>query len=150
MELTHEAVKCENSDRPLSLISSILELVHYDTRIDSQEVRLAIPFTCAKYRATVRVTDFYPSRLEDFACARRPVVFEVLSDYSGADSSSSGDDDSACTPAGRQPGSDLIWEWRFALQIEDASPKAKQPPGRIWIAVDNLEAQCLTGLDASE
>lgn len=40
------------------------------------------------------------------------------------------------------------WEWRFALQLEDATVDA-EPRERFWVAIDNQAAQCLTNLDAS-
>ncbi|KAL2179274.1 uncharacterized protein P884DRAFT_196452 [Thermothelomyces heterothallicus CBS 202.75] len=108
-----------------------------------------VPFVCAKYRAVVRVVDFFPPSLEDFACSRKQTVYDILSDNE-ADS----DCVSSTSDEGGAVDGDRIWEWRFALQLEDPAPsghtkQAERPP-RIWVLVDNIEAQCLTGLDATD
>ena len=87
--------------------------------------------------------------MEDFAVWRKVQECEILSD-DGQGSESDSDEAMEGTLnmyAGRK-----IWEWRFALQVEDASQPAskKAKPERMWVVVDNFEAQALLGLDAIE
>lgn len=112
--------------------------------VEDEEVTLTLPFTCAKYRTNVRVVDFRPHKLENFVTWRRSTEFDVLSDYScDSDSESDGDDNGSLV----QHSENKIWEWRFALELEDGDPKSKEKD-RFWVVVDNIEAQQLTGMDA--
>lgn len=143
-------IVCETPpDRPFTQVASIVEQQYDQTTMDGNQVKLPLPFVCAKYCANVRVVDFHPKRLEDFARPRNVNAFDMLSDNSGSDSSSSSeeeedDDDDDTIRVGRK----TIWEWRFALQLEEASPKAEEPK-RVWVVVNNMEAQYLTNLDAT-
>lgn len=47
---------------------------------------------------------------------------------------------------GKGFGGEKTWEWRFSLQVEDASDK-KDKKDRIWLMVDNNAAQYLLDLD---
>ncbi|KAL2017574.1 hypothetical protein VTK56DRAFT_1947 [Thermocarpiscus australiensis] len=152
----NDQITCEAHTAPYSTIESILEPTLYETSVNGRATSLAVPFTCAKYQARVRVVDFFPASLESFACCRKQTVFDVLSDNeddgeSSSSRSADGDDDDEETV-----GTSRIWEWRFALQLEDASPptdtnkKKAGPRPRLWVLVDNSEAQCLTGLDATD
>ncbi|TLS28175.1 hypothetical protein PpBr36_01688 [Pyricularia pennisetigena] len=132
-------VRCENLSQEASSISRLVEPVYYETSINGQELRFQIPFTNVNYRTNVRVVDFRPERLEDFAICR------PKSRYSGEisdESSLSGlDDDEDASN----------WEWCFWLQVEDAMAfknRGKRPEERVWVMVDNLGAQCLTLDDA--
>ncbi len=146
----NDQVTCEkHDDAPYSTIESILELPVYNTSINNKPTALTMPFTCAKHQARVRVVDFFPPSLEDFVCRRKQSYSDVLSDNgSGSDSASSSSDDED------MPGVSYILEWRFALQLEDATPPSTAncsgPRPRLWAFVDNYEGQCLTGLDAAD
>lgn len=141
----NQLVTSESVEKPTCTVESILEPNVYETTINGEQSKLLLPFICGKYRANVRVIDFRPNCLEDFACSRKHTAFDALSDYSGDESSdNSGRDDGDDLATGQ-----LIWEWRFMFQLEDASAKDKAR-NRIWVVVDNPEAQYLTGLDASE
>jgi protection-of-telomeres protein 1 len=137
-------VKCENQHKSSSSVSEMLKPVHVDTTVSGQNVRLPLPFVNLNYRLHVRVVDFYPLGLEDFA---RPVVtseYDVLSDDEHSDSGSDSDNESriAATPNG--------WEWRFFLKLEDATEDSSEPDRVAWVLVDNFAAQCLIDLDASD
>ena len=122
-------------------VSSIFEPVYRDITIEGQgPIRVKLPFSNVKYRVVVRVVDFSPDMLEDFAFARKPSEFGCLTDDEGDLS------DDEADPA---DGS-ATWEWRFKLQLEDASTRAGPKPERLWASVDNATAECLTGCDASE
>ncbi|KAI0023563.1 hypothetical protein F4780DRAFT_786292 [Xylariomycetidae sp. FL0641] len=149
----NELIKCESQDIPVTPVSAITEAIPWTTTVDGREATLTLPFACAKYRANVRVVDFRPRRLVDFAVWRKNTEYDVLSDCS-SDSGSSSDDDDGDGTLDRYAGP-RTWEWRFALQLEDADPKlarnggATTPP-RFWVLVDNTEGQQLTGLDAGD
>lgn len=101
------------------------------------------PFSLEKYRADVRVVDFFPHRLEDFAVGRKPSEYDILSDGS-ADEDTDLEDDMRHFKSGKG-FKNRQWEWRFALQVEDAEPKGLKE--RIWLMVDNHSAQYLLSLD---
>jgi protection-of-telomeres protein 1 len=128
-------------------ISTLLETVYHPVSVDGADgpVMVPLPFNVAKYRVVARVVDFSPRTLEKFCYQRRVSEYRFLSDHE-SDSEEDGDDASN----GHWDGAARKWEWRFALQLEDASPLAGKNPGRVWVYVDNAEAQYLTGLDASE
>lgn len=101
------------------------------------------PFTVAKYRANVRVVDYFPHKIEDFAVGYRATDFDMLSDYSGAEDTDL-EEEGRLFRAGKGFRKNT-WEWRFALQVEDAAIMA--PNERIWLMVDNASAQGLLGLE---
>lgn len=139
----NELVKCESPDQPISPVSFITERKTGKTTVNGQEVTLSLPFTCAKYRANVRVVDFYPHKLEDFAVGRKIRDTDMLSDHGGdTDSEEDSEDDDDSEGA-------KTWEWKFALKLEDANPKRKDEDNTIWVVVDNSEGQTLLDLDAS-
>ncbi|KAK3403231.1 hypothetical protein B0T20DRAFT_400389 [Sordaria brevicollis] len=161
----NELVTCEAHQKPVSTLASILEPVMYETLVDNQPVKIPLPFTNAKYNARVRVVDFYPRKLEDFAYGRKRTEFDILSDNddSGEEEDESDNDnpgstmDTTAASSYDEENDNRTWEWRFALLLEDAStPRSSSPatgakakPGaRLWAMVNNTEAQCLTGLDA--
>ncbi|KAK3903318.1 hypothetical protein C8A05DRAFT_14714 [Staphylotrichum tortipilum] len=153
LELNDE-VTAEVHPSPFTTITSILGPPLYETTLNNHPASLPVPFTCAKYRALVRVVDFFPPSLQDFASPRKPTVYDALSDNEdNSDVLSSDDDDDDDDGAA---GTDRIWEWRFALQLEDPTPppkpgkKTPDPPPRLWVLVDNADAQCLTGLNATD
>ncbi|KAF9892532.1 hypothetical protein FE257_001641 [Aspergillus nanangensis] len=99
---------------------------HNNESPDKIEYRL--PFQNLCYRSTVRVVDFFPPNLEDFAV---PESDECLT---------SGNKDNV-----------VRWEWRFCLLIESASPPpAGQPKEQMKLYVAGPEAVYLLRLDASE
>ncbi|KAI1101966.1 hypothetical protein F4804DRAFT_282428 [Jackrogersella minutella] len=140
----NELIRCENNDQPIFAISSIVEPVPWTTTVDGQEVTLTLPFTCAKYRANVRVVDFRPPNLADFTTWQKSNEYDMLSDH-GGNSDSESDDDKGTLD--RYTG-EKSWEWRFALLLEEANPKNKGDCNRLWAVVDNTAAQLLLNLDA--
>lgn len=120
--------------------------VKYTSITNGETVTYTLPFVNLKYRVNVRVVDYFPHKLEDFArpVKARTAEFAVLSDNeaeSDSDDSENGNMMDNFTEAS--------WAWRFYLLLEDASMPAGQSKNRIWVAVNNEEAQCLTNLDAS-
>jgi len=123
----------------------MVKTVYYNLSLDGVDspMRIPIPFNNAKYRVIARVTDFFPQKLEDFSYSRKVTEYDALSGISSNDDDE--DSDAHGTPDGKRR-----WEWRFALQLEDASPQARSKPERAWVYVSNADAECLTDLNASK
>ncbi|ETS80140.1 hypothetical protein PFICI_07669 [Pestalotiopsis fici W106-1] len=143
----NELIKSASIDEPVFPLSTIVEQVSLTTNIDGEQVQMTLPFTNARYRAHVRVVDYRPRKLHNFAVWRKATEYDMLSD--GESDPDSGDDDRDTLDAfaGKK-----TWEWRFALQLEDAGPNAGKngPPKRLWAVVNNPEAQYLTNMDACD
>ncbi|GKU04698.1 hypothetical protein FLAG1_07970 [Fusarium langsethiae] len=145
-------VKCENQDKAASRLCEITSIVQHETTVEGESVKVPLPFVNLNYRANVRVVDFSPSNLADFAYPKKESEYDILSD-DGEDSVSDDDSDDD----DEQPSQTTLnafaqvqnWEWRFFLELEDAVDNHKQKKQRLWVLVDNQAAQCLTGLDAS-
>jgi protection-of-telomeres protein 1 len=142
--LNNGPVRCEGRSLDPTTIAEIAQLIDYETTVNGVMKTLKLPFINAKHKTIARVTDFRPDRLEDFACSRKHTPWDLLSDNSADSTSDSSESDEDLAGSGPR-----IWEWHFALQLEDPSSKVKPPP-RIWVLVDNAEAQLLTDLDASK
>lgn len=127
-------------------MADLLAPAHLDLNVDGQVRRVEIPFICAKFRTVVRVVDFFPNRLEDFAYSRRVSEYDALSNCgedstSDLDSASDDDDDRGSR----------IWEWRFSLRLEEATDqRTSSHKKNFWVVVDNMDAQLLLSLDACE
>jgi protection-of-telomeres protein 1 len=106
------------------------------------------PFTVCKYRANVRVVGYYPPKIEDFAVGRRISEFDILSDYSGGEDTDP-EEDMRSFKSGKGFAK-KNWEWRFALEVVDASSSTKPSTERIWLMVDNFSAQMLLNMDATK
>lgn len=101
------------------------------------------PFTDCKYKAIVRVVDYFPHKLEDFAQGWRATEYDILSDYSGNEDTDL-EDELRIFKSGQGFSKDT-WEWRFALKVEDASKRDCKD--QMWLIVDNFSAQFLLNLD---
>jgi protection-of-telomeres protein 1 len=104
------------------------------------------PFDICKYKANVRVVDYFPPKIEDFAVGRRPSEFDMLSDYSGGEDTDPEEDMRAFRTGKGFPKRN--WEWRFALQVVDATDKASTEP--MWLMVGNYDAHTLLSMDATK
>lgn len=132
-------------------LHTVIEPVHYQTTINKTPTTVELPFTCAKYRTLARVVDFHPATLQDFAVRRYVSEYDILSD----NEDSSGDSDSSESSARSHTHRRHVWEWRFALKLQEPTsplepPKASKKPATAWVLVDNMDAQLLTGLDADD
>lgn len=147
----NDLVKCESENQDPFPLSQILEGTETKLRCGGDEARSALlPFDNVKFRANVRVVDFCPRKLEDFATWRRRSEYDMLSD-NGMSSDPESDTDNDEGTLDRFAGQ-KVWEWRFALELEEVDPKRKknEKAPRIWVLVNNIEAQQLTKLDAVE
>ncbi|KAK3378383.1 hypothetical protein B0H63DRAFT_525618 [Podospora didyma] len=151
----NDLITCENPGAPVSSFETILEPAYYEFKSNGQIKKIQLPFSCARYLARARVVNFFPNSLEDFTCSREISEFDVLSDNSASSSEDDSDSERSSLEDTVMAGGRRVWEWRFALELEDATPSPnssngrKAPKQRFWATVDNYEAQCLTGLDAS-
>lgn len=147
----NKLVICENQDQSIVPLSTILEPVPYHTTVNNEAITLHLPFTNANYRTQVRVIDFHPANLQDFAVSVKRNKYACLSD-AGDDSD---DDEVASTSsfANDYERKDYVWEWQFALKVEEVSTstanKTKKKPAATWVLVNNHDAQLLIGLDAA-
>lgn len=95
---------------------------------------LELPYLNVKHKAKVRVVDFWPPILEDFAS------LAPLTDVSGEHS----DDD--MNP--ECPFSSQKWIWDFFLLLEDIKPhQPSRAPARLWVHVDHRYAEFLLCMD---
>ncbi|KLU92125.1 hypothetical protein MAPG_11072 [Magnaporthiopsis poae ATCC 64411] len=142
-------VKCEAFGQKASTISEILQVHHAAFDVGKGErTAKKLPFVNLKYRAEVRVVDFFPCKLEDFAVRRKISEYDALSD--DEDGGESSDGSSVSSGYGGNGGT-YVWEWRFTLVLEDAVAESKGgSPVRMEVLVDKLEGQCLTGLDPED
>lgn len=119
---------------PVTIEQIVNNTSHNNVSPDGIEYRL--PFQNLSYRPVVRVVDFFPPNLKDFAVPERPQY-------------SSQSDDEPCLLTA--PNEHTTWEWRFCLLVESARPP---PPGqrkeRLKIFVDHPSAQYLLNLDPTE
>ncbi|KXH55053.1 telomere-binding alpha subunit central domain-containing protein [Colletotrichum salicis] len=150
-------VVCENHDEPAVDVAAILQPATQEFIFQNAPLTVKLPFHNAQYRTNVRVVDFHPSRIQDFACIRKQSEYDALSDFSGTDSEDDDDDDEEghVTIDKYVSTSEHSWEWRFALCLQDATaakgPKTQgKKTNRFWVVVDNMDAQLLTNLDACD
>lgn len=107
-----------------------------------------LPFQNINSRATVRVIDFFPPSLVDFAVPRRKASeYAILSED---DCSESGSDQQSNDPDDRSEAEDAQWEWRFALVLEDAISSRQQEKATVEVYVAGQDAECLLNLNAEE
>ncbi|TGO13151.1 hypothetical protein BTUL_0076g00510 [Botrytis tulipae] len=100
------------------------------------------PFENNTYRANLRVVDYLPHNIADFAVGRKISEFDVLSDCSGDE-----DDDPKEDMKSFREGKGYVerrWEWFFSLVVEDANPDASKE--RAILRVENYDAQMLLNL----
>lgn len=111
-------------------------------------INYRLPFQNICYRSFVRVVDFFPPNLEDFSVPTEP-EYAALSD-SGSDPDDNADDAEAAIN-GNSSSRRIVWEWRFYLVVESASPL---PPGQtkeqMILYVSGHDAVHLLKLDAVE
>ncbi|PLB51128.1 hypothetical protein P170DRAFT_382369 [Aspergillus steynii IBT 23096] len=119
------------SDRPIEDI--IANESHNNVSPDGIEYRF--PFQNLCYRSIVRVVDFFPHTLEDFAVPERQDD-RSLSSYEREDATGE--------PFNR-------WEWRFCLLVESSyAPAPGQTKEQMKLFVYDAEAVHLLGIDACD
>ncbi len=107
-----------------------------------------LPFQNINSRATVRVIDFFPPNLVDFAVLRpKASEYAILSDD---DCSESENDQQSNDIDDRSVAEDAQWEWRFGLVLEDALSARQQEKATIEVFVTGHDAEGLLKLEAEE
>lgn len=132
------AVACRSPQQPLISIADVLDTPHraYAT---PQGRSLQLPFVNQNCRVRVRVVDFWPPALEDFA--RLVAEPEVVADSMLSQSQ-------GFALGGTPPPT---WEWEFALLVEDAGVLPPgQKPTQMSLVVSGKDAEYLLKLDATE
>ncbi len=137
-------MKCNYPGKPVTPLATILNAVKSVKSSAGSE--FVLPFENVKHQSNVRVIDFWPNKLEDFAMGRRVSEYEVLSDYSGGETTDH-EEDMLLFREGKGYGGEKVWEWRFALRVQDADKKASHK-NTMWLIVDNQAGQMLLNMDA--
>lgn len=166
--ILNEHIRASDPDIPTRSLTSILSR---EAETTPEGLSTTLPFSNIKSRAAVRVVDFYPRVLANFAVRKRQASeFDVLSEFEG-DSDSSSDDDERLPPdtdeednrekddrnADRSETDDSgdekpEWEWRFKLVLEDASvpSRSTEVNERMTLYVGGADAEFLLKLDACD
>ncbi|OJD23246.1 hypothetical protein ACJ73_05397 [Blastomyces percursus] len=138
----NDYIRANNPSVPCRSISDIL-FGESHTNISPSGIPYRLPFQNLRYKASVRIVDFFPPKLEDFA-VQYDVERALLSDTEGSVSGMDDDDN--------ETGSHRRWEWRFCLLVEDAGPgthyNRSGPRERMKLYVGNNDAVFLLRLDA--
>lgn len=107
-----------------------------------------MPFQNINSRATVRVVDFFPPNLVDFAVPPpRASEYAILSEDECSESAS---DEQNNDLDDRSEAEDAQWEWRFGLVLEDALVTRHQEKATVEVYVSGQDAEGLLKLEAEE
>lgn len=155
-------VACSHQHIPPRPVSSILDTskTHAHTSPDGMEIILPFQNICC--RATVRVIDFFPPNLTDFAVREKLSEFEALSDHEdedeeddeNGDSDSSDDMSVVSLSVPSDAGSEITrqkkykWAWRFCLLVQDVNPGPEK--GNMKIIVADGDAEFLLNMQAKK
>ena len=147
----NEYVKCSHHLIPISPLSTILSLDAHTVNTP-KGTSYTLPFQNINTRASVRVVDFWPSRLQDFAVRKRKrSEYAILSDHEDSDSDRETKKDVLLSQnTETEEKEEKEWEWRFALLLEDASDsrssREERPTLKAYLS--GADAECLLKLDA--
>ncbi|KAH0342347.1 hypothetical protein KCU81_g5709, partial [Aureobasidium melanogenum] len=116
-------------------VSTIRDILSRDHSYTGRSgVKLELPYLNVKHKVKVRVVDFWPPILEDFA-STAPVT-DACEEHS--------DDDMDTT----SPLSSQKWIWDFFLLLEDVKPhQPSSEPAQLWVHVDHRYAEFLLCMD---
>lgn len=127
---------------PTRPLSSILSLSTHASKTP-KGTSLTLPFQNINSRALVRVIDFFPNDIADFAVrCPRPSEYDVLSDI---DDGITTDDDS-----NGSEDEERRWEWRFGLVLKCAMAKKNEEKASMKVYVADKDAEFLLKLDATK
>ena len=167
-------VKCSRHLTPITPLAAILSFEGHINKTPAGAT-YTLPFQNINSRASVKVIDFWPSQLENFAVPKKRVSeFAVLSDHEESESDSESESENEFMRDirlikkqnhGRESEADATsdghavldrdergWEWRFALLLEDATapPSSTEPKPTLKAYVYGPDAECLLKLDAED
>lgn len=127
---------------PTRPLSSILSLSTHTSKTP-KGTSITLPFQNINSRALVRVIDYFPNDIVDFAVrCPRSSEYDVLSDI---DDGSTTDDDSD-----GPEDEERRWEWRFGLVLECAMAKRNEENASMKVFVADKDAEFLLKLDATK
>lgn len=135
----NQHIRSGYTDIRITPVSDILENPHLSYKTPTG-IESTLPFINAKYRARVRVVDFWPPNLEDFSRRLDNSDYCPLASNSVSDSGSEADDSEIRKK----------WEWAFSLLVEDATTPSsiKEAPSRMNLVVAQDGAEFLLKMDA--
>ncbi|KAI9793923.1 MAG: hypothetical protein M1816_007175 [Peltula sp. TS41687] len=138
--------------KPIRL-SELAQGINLDLR-SPLGVNHVLPFHNLCCRARVKVVDFFPPKLEDFAVPPQNPEFDDLSDSGGSHSSR---DSAEIAGPWQHVGKEVTkraWEWRFYLLVEDAYSKSTTSKDgnvcRLKLMVDHNEAEFLLNMSPED
>jgi hypothetical protein len=134
------SVIAAHPDRPTITLTKWLETPFRTYRDRHLGADSTLPFINQKCRLKVRVVDFFPPHLEDFA--------QSLDDPNYNDITSSHNDSTISMDGDSSPPS--RFEWSFYLLVEDTRPQPGQEPTRIPILVHGNDAVHLLNLEPTD
>ena len=108
-----------------------------------------MPFQNINSRALVRIIDFFPSELADFAvpCAK-PSEYDILSEHEESEDGSASE--ISCESNNTNPVTERRWEWKFGFILEDALGPKNEARATMEVYVVGEDAECLLKLDAEK
>ncbi|RHZ52370.1 telomere-binding alpha subunit central domain protein [Aspergillus thermomutatus] len=133
-----ETVQAINPSIRCMSLEDILDSEFHEN-VSPNQIEYRLPFQNVCYRATVRVVDFFPPKLEEFA----------VPDESGHEPRPDARVDE--TNNSQNSGRLIRWQWRFCLLVESAPPHPDgKPRERMKLFVSGADAVYLLKLDAAE
>ncbi|KAL9126103.1 MAG: hypothetical protein Q9217_004790, partial [Psora testacea] len=144
-------IRCSHHTIPPRPLSAIKSLDHHSNTTPTGNTYV-LPFQNIKSRATVRIVDFFPTDLANFAvpCPKRG-EYDVLSDATDSADRESDDPEDRTHLSQSDDGRRRSWEWRFCLTLEDAlgpKPNCGERRERLDVYVEGKDAEYLLKLDA--
>jgi len=102
----------------------------------------------------VRVIDYFPKQLEDFAVPCKISEYDVLSDCGSSDSDRELEENWRQWDEGHGWGGEMRWEWRFYLLLEDSeatrSSSTDGSSARLKVLIAEQDAVMLLKMDAEK
>jgi hypothetical protein len=136
-----ETVQASNPSIRCTSLEDILD-GEFHENVSPNQIEYRIPFQNVCYRATVRVVDFFPPKLEDFAVPE------------GSDHEPRPDaelDETLNSHSSNSSGRTIRWLWRFCLLVENVPPPTHgKSRERMKLFVSGADAEYLLKLDAAE
>jgi protection-of-telomeres protein 1 len=109
-------VRCLNHDVPCKTIADILDTSILQRKTPSGNL-FSVPFQNCKYKSKIRVVDFFPDNVEDFAVPQKESDYDYLSDRSS--------DPESDVNLSQVDTHRVKWVWRFFLLVEDSQPQQR-------------------------
>ncbi|KAK5204062.1 hypothetical protein LTR47_008620 [Exophiala xenobiotica] len=134
-------VRCNSYEVPRKSIVDILDTISLERRTPEGNL-YKLPFQNCKYKSHVRVVDFFPDNIADFAVPRNTDMDLLSDDEAGEDLSG--------IDLSQDHGNRIGWEWRFFLLVEDArQPTAPgERPTRMELLVADTDGDFLLNMTA--